>query len=94
MNLNNFTIKAQEAIAKAQQLAFNGSNPVIDTDHLLKALLAEEDSLVEFLLKKNNVNVAFVGTKLDEGLQKLPKVSGGDPAQDEQCAEAGLAAMH
>src|SRR5580692_6883187 len=81
MNLNNFTIKAQEAVAKAQQLAFDGSNPNIDTDHLLKALLAEEDSLVEFLLKKNNVNVAFVGTKLDEGLQKLPKVSGGEPAQ-------------
>jgi ATP-dependent Clp protease ATP-binding subunit ClpB len=81
MNLNNFTIKAQEAIAKAQQLAFNGSNPVIDTDHLLKALLAEEDSLVEFLLKKNNVNVAFVETKLDESLQKLPKVNGGEPAQ-------------
>ncbi|HXC61480.1 MAG TPA: Clp protease N-terminal domain-containing protein, partial [Nitrospiria bacterium] len=81
MNLNNFTIKAQEAIAKAQQLAFDGSNPTIDTDHLLKALLTEEDSLVEFLLKKNNVNVAFVESKLDESLQKLPKVSGGDPAQ-------------
>ncbi len=81
MNLNNFTIKAQEAVAGAQQLAFDGSNPTIDTDHLLKALLAEEDSLVEFLLKKNNVNVAFVGTKLDESLQKLPKVSGGEPAQ-------------
>src|SRR5579863_9373287 len=81
MNLNNFTIKAQEAVARAQQLAFNGSNPSIDTDHLLKALLAEEDSLVEFLLKKNNVNVAFVDSKLDESLQKLPKVSGGEPAQ-------------
>jgi ATP-dependent Clp protease ATP-binding subunit ClpB len=81
MNLNNFTIKAQEAVARAQQLAFDGSNPTIDTDHLLKALLAEEDSLVEFLLKKNNVNIAFVETKLDESLQKLPKVSGGDPAQ-------------
>jgi ATP-dependent Clp protease ATP-binding subunit ClpB len=81
MNLNNFTIKAQEAVARAQQLAFDGANPTIDTDHLLKALLAEEDSLVEFLLKKNNVNVGFVETKLDEALEKLPKVSGGEPAQ-------------
>ncbi|HET6254820.1 MAG TPA: ATP-dependent chaperone ClpB [Puia sp.] len=81
MNLNNFTIKAQEAIARAQQLAFSGSNSTIDTDHLLKALLAEEDSLVEFLLKKNDVNVTFVESKLDEALQKLPKVTGGDPAQ-------------
>ena len=81
MNLNNFTIKAQEAVARAQQLAFESQNPAIDTDHLLKALLAEEDSPVEFLLKKNNVNLAFVESKLDESIQKLPKVSGGEPAQ-------------
>ncbi|GGA87290.1 ATP-dependent chaperone ClpB [Puia dinghuensis] len=83
MNLNNFTIKAQEAIARSQQLAFDGSNPAIDTDHLLKALLNEEDSLVEFLLKKNNVNVGFVESKLEESLQKLPKISGAgaQPAQ-------------
>jgi len=81
MNLNNFTIKAQEAITGSQQLAFNGSNPAIDTDHLLKALLEGEDSLVEFLLKKNNVNVAFVESKLDEALQHLPKISSGEPAQ-------------
>ncbi len=81
MNLNNFTIKAQEAVARAQQLAFDHSNPTIDTEHLLKALLNEEDSLVEFLLKKNNVNVNFVETKLDESIEKLPKISSGDPAQ-------------
>jgi len=81
MNLNNFTIKAQEAVARAQQLAFDNSNPSIDTEHLLKALLNEEDSLVEFLLKKNNVNVNFVETKLDESITRLPKNSGGEPAQ-------------
>jgi ATP-dependent Clp protease ATP-binding subunit ClpB len=81
MNLNNFTIKAQEAVTRAQQLAFNGQSPAIDTEHLLKALLAEEDSLVEYLLKKNNVNVHFVETKLDDSIAKLPKSSGGEPAQ-------------
>ncbi|HXB95765.1 MAG TPA: ATP-dependent chaperone ClpB [Puia sp.] len=81
MNLNNFTIKAQEAVARSQQLAFDSQNPAIDTDHLLKALLTEEDSPVEFLLKKNNVNVAFVDSKLDESIQRLPKVSGSEPAQ-------------
>jgi ATP-dependent Clp protease ATP-binding subunit ClpB len=81
MNLNNFTIKAQEAVARAQQLAYNGQNPAIDTEHLLKSLLGEEDSLVEYLLKKNNVNVNFVASKLDESIGKLPKVSGGEPAQ-------------
>ena len=81
MNLNNFTIKAQEAIAKAQQIAFDQSNSSIDTEHILKALLSDEDSSIEFLLKKSNVNVNFVETKLDESIQKLPKVSGGEPAQ-------------
>ena len=82
MNLNNFTIKAQEAIAQAQQQAFNNKNPNIETEHLLKALLTEDDSPIEFLLKKNNVNVNFVETKIDESIQKLPKVQSGEPAQN------------
>jgi ATP-dependent Clp protease ATP-binding subunit ClpB len=81
MNLNNFTIKAQEAIAQSQQLAFNNKNPNIETEHLLKALLSEEDSPIEFLLKKNNVNINFVETKIDGSITKLPKVQGGEPAQ-------------
>ncbi|MFT3683229.1 MAG: ATP-dependent chaperone ClpB [Ferruginibacter sp.] len=81
MNLNNFTIKAQEAIAQSQQLAFNNQNPSIETDHLLKALLSEDDSPVEFLLKKNNVNVNFVESKIDASIAKLPKIQSGDPAQ-------------
>lgn len=81
MNLNNFTIKAQEAIAHAQQLAFNNGNPNIETDHLLKALVSDEDSPVNFLLKKNNLNVSFLENKLDQSINALPKVQGSDPAQ-------------
>ncbi|MFT3747686.1 MAG: ATP-dependent chaperone ClpB [Agriterribacter sp.] len=81
MNLNNFTIKAQEAIAKAQQIAFDDRNANIESEHLLKALLSDDDSPIEFLLKKNNVNVNFVESKLDESINKLPKVSSGEPAQ-------------
>ncbi len=81
MNLNNFTIKAQEAMAKSQQIAFNNSNANIETEHLLKALLSDDDSPIEFLLKKNNVNVNFVESKLDESINKLPKVQSGEPAQ-------------
>ncbi|MEP7258435.1 MAG: ATP-dependent chaperone ClpB [Flavitalea sp.] len=81
MNLNNFTIKAQEVVAKAQQLAFNTGNPNIETEHILKAMLSDEDSPVEFLLKKNNVNLPFVESKLDESIARLPKVQGGEPAQ-------------
>ena len=81
MNLNNYTIKAQEAIAQSQQLAFNNKNVNIETEHLLKALLTDDDSSVEFLLKKNNVNVNFLESKLDEAIAKLPKVNSGEPAQ-------------
>src|SRR3954454_12005850 len=82
MNLNNYTIKAQEIIQQAQQVAFNNGNPNIKTNHVLKALLDDENSPVEFLLKKNNVNVAFVKTKVEESISKLPKVSGTEPAQN------------
>lgn len=81
MNPNNLTIKSQEIFQKAQQLAFNEKNPNIETEHLLKALLTDEDSPVDFLLKKNNVNVNFVEGKVDDSLKKLPKVGSGEPAQ-------------
>ena len=81
MNLNNYTIKSQELIQQAQQLAFNNGNANIETEHLLKALLKDEDSPVDFLLKKNDVNVAFVEGKVDEAIAKLPKAGGGEPAQ-------------
>lgn len=80
MNLNNYTIKAQEIIQASQQLAFNHRNPNIETNHLLKALLADDDSPIEYLLKKNNVNLGYLKEKLDESIQKLPTIS-GDPAQ-------------
>ena len=80
MNLNNFTIKAAEAIQQAQQLAFNAQNPSIETEHILKALLDMEESPIEYLLKKNNVTVNLLENKLDELLLKLPKIA-GEPAQ-------------
>ena len=81
MNLNNFTIKAQESIAKAQQIAYNSANPNIETEHLLKALLDDQDTPVVYLLKKNNINVAFIESKVDDAISKLPRVQGGEPAQ-------------
>lgn len=81
MQPNNYTIKAQEAIQQAQQIAFNNDNPTIETEHLLKALLIEKESAIIFLLKKNNVNPIFIESKIDEHLQKLPKNQSGEPAQ-------------
>ena len=60
MNMSNYTNKAQETIQAAQQLAFNHGTPSIETNHLLKVLVADSESSVAFLLKRNNVNIAFV----------------------------------
>lgn len=80
MNLGNFTIKAAEAVQSAQQIAFNAQCPNIETEHILKALLDQQESPVEYLLKKNNVTINLVENKLDELIAGLPKTS-GDPAQ-------------
>jgi len=80
MNLNNFTIKAAETIQQAQQVAFNNKNPNIETEHILKALLELEDSPIEYLLKKNNVTINLVQSKLSELIAKLP-VTTAEPAQ-------------
>ena len=81
MSIQNLTIKSQEILQQAQQLAFNAGNTNIESEHVLKALLNDKDSPVEFLLKKNNVNVNYVEEKLGDALQKSAKVVGGEPAQ-------------
>lgn len=80
MNLNNFTVKAAEVVQQSQQLAFNGKNPAIETEHILKALLDMEDSPVEYLLKKNNVTINLVESRLEDLLKRLP-VTSAEPAQ-------------
>ena len=75
MNLNNFTIKSQEAIQKAQELASANQNSQIETSHLLKGLFIVDENVVDFLLKKIGVNTGQLETRLEELLNKLPKVS-------------------
>ena len=81
MSLQNLTIKSQEILQQAQQLAFTAGNANIETEHLLKSMLNDKDSPIEYLLKKNNVNVNYVDEKLEAAIQKLPKISSGEPAQ-------------
>jgi ATP-dependent Clp protease ATP-binding subunit ClpB len=81
MSLQNLTIKSQEILQQAQQLAFSASNSNIETEHILKAMMNDKDSPVEYLLKKNNVNVNYVDEKLDVAIAKLPKITTGEPAQ-------------
>jgi ATP-dependent Clp protease ATP-binding subunit ClpB len=73
MNLNNFTVKAAEAVQAAQQLAFNQQHANIETEHLLQALLQMEDSTALYLLKKNAINTATLQLQLTQLLQRLPK---------------------
>jgi ATP-dependent Clp protease ATP-binding subunit ClpB len=80
MNLNNFTIKSQEVIQKAQQIAFGNQHSAIENAHILKALLEVDENVVSYLFKKLNVNSNILKSKLDEIIGKLPKVS-GEPAQ-------------
>ncbi|MEN9697624.1 MAG: ATP-dependent chaperone ClpB [Bacteroidota bacterium] len=82
MNLNQYTIKAQEAIQAAQQLAYHNSNASIETAHLLKAILLDKDSSTEFLLKKNNVQPNLVLQKLEELMGTLAKQQAGEPASN------------
>jgi ATP-dependent Clp protease ATP-binding subunit ClpB len=79
--MNNLTIKAQEALAAAQQLAFNAGSPSIENVHLLSALLKQEDSPIGFLLKKNNVNISYVQSRAEEAIKKIARQTTGEPAQ-------------
>ena len=75
MNLNNFTIKAQEVVQAAQQEAFNLKNPQIETSHLLDALLTESEDTMEYLMKKNNANLTSIEKRNQDLLNKMPTTS-------------------
>lgn len=78
MNLNNLTIKSQEAIAKAQMIAASNQQQQIDTCHILKALMETDENVISFLLKKQEANPKMVVQVLEKQIQSLPKVSGGN----------------
>ncbi|MDT0650141.1 ATP-dependent chaperone ClpB [Autumnicola edwardsiae] len=78
MNFNNFTIKSQEAIQQAQQLAQEIGHQQIENEHIFKAITKVDENVTPFLLKKLNINVNLFNQILDNTLQSFPKVSGGD----------------
>ncbi|MDR1557818.1 MAG: ATP-dependent chaperone ClpB [Tannerellaceae bacterium] len=79
MNFNNFTIKSQEALQQAVQLVSQRNQQVIETTHLLKAVILTGESLVHFLFQKLGVPVQNLNRILDSQLDSYPKVSGGEP---------------
>jgi ATP-dependent Clp protease ATP-binding subunit ClpB len=78
MNLNNFTIKTQEAIQRAQQLAQEYGHQQIENEHIFKALFEVDKNVLPFLLKKLQVNINLLKQILESTIQSFPKVSGGD----------------
>ena len=78
MNFNNYTIKAQEAVQQAQEIAAGMQHQAINNIHLLKGILVADENVIPFLLKKLNVNVGALSADLDRRLQVLPKVTGGE----------------
>jgi ATP-dependent Clp protease ATP-binding subunit ClpB len=78
MNFANFTIKSQEAIQRAQQIAQSFGHQQIENEHIVKAILEVDENVTPFLLKKLNVNIGLLQQILDSTLQSFPKVSGGE----------------
>ncbi|MBN4084741.1 ATP-dependent chaperone ClpB [Flavobacteriaceae bacterium AH-315-B10] len=78
MNFNNYTIKSQEAIQQAQQLAQSLEHQHIENEHLFKAIFEVDENVLPFILKKLNVNVEMLQRILDKQIESFPKVSGGD----------------
>jgi ATP-dependent Clp protease ATP-binding subunit ClpB len=78
MNFNNFTIKAQEAVQKASEIATGNQQQAIENAHLLKGLLLVDENVISYLLKKLNVNLNRLNDTLDEQIASFPKVSGSE----------------
>ncbi|GFZ86236.1 chaperone protein ClpB [Aquaticitalea lipolytica] len=78
MNFNNYTIKSQEAIQQAQQLAQSYGHQQIENEHLFKAISEVDENVLPFILKKLNVNELVLQQALDKQLESFSKVSGGD----------------
>ena len=79
MNLNNFTIKAQEAVQQAVQLVTKNNQQVIEPVHLLKAVIMTGESVTNFIFQKLGVNAQNLNMVLDRQIESYPKVSGGEP---------------
>ncbi len=88
MNFANFTIKSQEAIQRAQQIAQSYGHQQIENEHIVKAILEVDENVTPFLLKKLNVNVSLFQQILDSTLNSFPKVSGGEMSLSREAGTA------
>jgi ATP-dependent Clp protease ATP-binding subunit ClpB len=78
MNFNNYTIKAQEAVQQAQQIAALSQNQAIETAHLVKGIMAADDNVLRFLTNKLGIDFNALEMGIDSIIQSFPKVQGGE----------------
>lgn len=78
MNINKFTIKSQEALQQAQQIAQSFGQQQVENEHIFKGILEVDENVTPFILKKLNVNVELFKKILESTIQSFPKVSGGE----------------
>ena len=88
MNFNNFTIKSQEVIQKAIELCRQNGQQAIEPAHILKALIQESETIVNFIFQKLGANLNAVNIALDKDIASFPKVSGGDVILSRESNEA------
>ncbi|HSZ24959.1 MAG TPA: ATP-dependent chaperone ClpB [Cytophagaceae bacterium] len=88
MNFNNYTIKSQEAVQKATELAAANQQQVVETGHLLKALLLTDENMLSFLFKKTGSNKKLVEDKMEDIIKTYPIVTGGSPYLSNDAAAA------
>ena len=79
MNFNNFTIKSQQAVQKAVELVRRSGHQAIEPEHLLRGVMTEGESVVAFVMQKLSINTSALNHALDQAMERLPRVSGGEP---------------
>ena len=78
MEFEKLTIKAQEAVQRAQQIAMERQHQAIECSHLLKGIFQVDEHVFPFIMKKLSINAGHVEATLDQMIEQLPKVSGGE----------------
>lgn len=88
MNINNFTIKSQEALQQAQVIVQSLGQQQIENEHIFKAILEVDENVTPFILKKLNTNIDIFKKTLDATIASFPKVSGGQIGLSREAATA------
>ena len=88
MNFDKYTIKSQEMLQKAAEIAAANQQQAIEPGHLMKAILTSDENVISFLTKKLNVNRQHLDSKVDDTIKSYPKVSGQQPYLSNDSAAA------